>query len=482
MGVWRPGPTAQIFLGIFCGVLLGVGLKFWTNQPWTERQLMYLQFPGELFLRTVNCCILPLVISSIVSASSNLSKSGSIGIQALLYYVTTTSLGIALCVTLSLTVQPGKWGTTDGINATDIRPRRAHVSFVTVDTLLDLLRNLLPENLIQATLSQYQTVLIDSKVNVSCDKIAAATTAGDSPATTPVYDMGISREYGSGTNVLGLVFCGLVFGLTLGAMADEHKQPLQSFFRSLAAATAEIIDLVIKAAPIAVIFLISSKILRGGEQSSGLEVARLGIFVLTVFAGLAIQALLVLPLIYLACTRHSPYKIITSVGPALITAFGTSSSTATVPTTIRCLDKLGMDPQVSRFVAPIGATINMDGIALYETVGALFIMQMRGLDLSLMQTVAISITCTLSCIGAAGMPSGGYAMLIMVLNSLGIPAEDVTLIIAVDSFVDRFRTTVNIIADSLGAGIISEIVRKEKKRARRNGEIYNVVYTPKEVE
>lgn len=180
--MWRPGPTVQICLGIISGVSLGIALKFWTNQPWTERQLMYLQFPGELFLRTVNCCILPLVISSIVSASSNLSQSGkttsyidfrsnthvyiyiytvtlikiyyyfflsnlhsillkgNIGIHALFYYITTTTLGITLSVILSLTIKPGKWGTSsDESNVTDIQPQ-AHVRFVTVDTLLDLVR------------------------------------------------------------------------------------------------------------------------------------------------------------------------------------------------------------------------------------------------------------------------------------------------------------------------------------------------------
>ncbi|XP_032457530.1 excitatory amino acid transporter 3 [Nasonia vitripennis] len=461
--MWRPGPTIQIFLGILSGIVLGLSLKFGTDQPWTDRQLMYLQFPGELFLRTVNCLILPLVMTSIVSSSSSLGKSGSIGRKALCYYITTTTLGIILSVLLSQTIRPGEWGAKEA-NGTDVSPEM-QVNFVTVDTILDLIRNLLPENLVQACLSQYQTVLVKPQLkNVSTvEKMDIS-----------VYDMEISHEYRQGTNVLGLVFFGLVFGLTLGTMPDEQKQPLQAFFHSLAAATANVIDWVIKAAPIAVTFLISSKILRS-QESGGLEAARLGIFVLTVFAGLLIQAFFVLPIIYFVCSgRRSPYKVLVKIGPALVTAFGTSSSTATVPTTIRCLDKLGVDRQVSRFIVPIGATINMDGIALYETIGALFIMQMRGLDLSLVQTIAISITCTLSCIGAAGMPSGGYAMLIMVLNSLGIPAEDVTLIIAVDTFVDRFRTMVNIVADTLGAGLISVLVKNERKQSDNN-KIYEMV-------
>ncbi|XP_014211276.1 excitatory amino acid transporter 3-like [Copidosoma floridanum] len=473
--MWRPSATVQILLGISFGVLLGLGLKRWTTQPWNERQLMYLYFPGELFLRVVNCLILPLVVSSIISASAGLGKSGSIGRMALFYYITTTTLGITLCVFLSETIRPGEWGATvaNDSNVTNHQPE-SQVKFVTVDTLLDLMRNLFPENLIQACLSQYQTVLLEPDQS-------------NAPATEPevsLYEMGISHRYTPGTNVLGLVFFGLVFGLTLGTMPDNNKQPLHDFFQSLAAAVAEMIDYAIRAAPIAVVFLIASKILRSSRdhhhheqqyEEAALEAQRLGVFVSTVFAGLAIQALVALPLAYLAIAYRSPYRLLAKIGPALATAFGTSSSTATVPTTIRCLDQVGVDPQVSRFVAPIGATINMDGIALYETLGALFIMQMRRVELSIVQTVAISITCTLSCIGAAGMPSGGYAMLIMVLNSLGIPAEDVALIIAVDSFVDRFRTMVNIVADCLGAGIISEVLKRRKLRPSRGTKDYDSV-------
>ncbi|KAJ8687597.1 hypothetical protein QAD02_023391 [Eretmocerus hayati] len=449
--MWWPTETQRILLGLVCGVLLGLSLRHIRTTPWSERELMYLQFPGELFLRGVTCLVMPLVVSSIVSASSNLSRgSDSIGTKALIYYITTTTLGIALCVTLSQTIQPGKWGSST-TNLTD-NGQKTHIKFVTTDTFLDLMRNLIPENIVQACLYQYQTVLVEPKQNES----------GEIPA----YEMGITHRYSPGTNVLGLVFWGLLLGLALGSMPKKDRQPLQKFFYSLSAATAALVDYLIKAAPLGVMFLISGKIARAtGYGSSGndaelLQIKRLGLFVLTVFAGLALQALLVLPMLYFTATRRSPYSLMSKCYPALLTAFATSSSSATVPTTIRCLDKLGVDNDVSRFLAPIGATINMDGIALYESLGALFIMQMRQIELSLAQVVAVSITCTLSCIGAAGMPSGGYPMLIGVLNSLGIPAEDVALIIAVDSFVDRFRTMVNIVADCLGAGIISESVKK----------------------
>ncbi|XP_015588798.1 excitatory amino acid transporter 3 [Cephus cinctus] len=430
--------TFATIVGIGCGVTIGLILKNFTHQPWTQREIMYLQIPGEIFLRMVNCLILPLVVSSIVSASCNLSKSGSIGMKALYYYTTTTTVGIIWSVILVQTIRPGELHRK--VNATISMTTR---NYVTTDTLLDLLRNLIPDNLIKACMSQYQTVLEEPK-NIS--------------AVSTIYEWSISHQYIPGTNVLGLVFFSLLLGIGLGKVGDEAK-PLLMFFHALSEVTMIIMNWVIMVAPISVVFLIPGKILE--IDDFGLMMAQLGVYVCTVFFGLLVHGLVTLPMIYFICTRKSPYKIISKIGPALVTALGTSSSTATVPVTLRCLDNIGIDRKVSRFVAPIGATINMDGIALYETIGAIFIIQLRGLQYSLSRIIAISITCTISCIGAAGLPNGGYVMLVTILNSIGVPAEDVTLIIAIDCLVDRFRTTVNIIADALGAGIISHFTKND---------------------
>ncbi|XP_048506344.1 excitatory amino acid transporter 3-like [Athalia rosae] len=433
--------TIVTVTSIIIGVGSGFILKNWTQQPWSERQIMYLQFPGELFLRMVNCLILPLIISSIVSASCNLSKSGSIGIKALGYYSLTTTLGIILSVTLVQTIKPGQWQQNTNVTFTE-----SSRNFVTTDTLLDLLRNLFPENLIKACLAQYRTVLKEPG-NIT---------------EVSILDWGIDHEYTIGTNVLGLVFFSLVLGLALGKMEPGGK-PVLDFFNTLSDVTMLIMNWVVKMAPVAVLFIIPGKIL--SIEDFEVMIARLGIYVLTVFIGLITHGFIILPLIYYTCTRKSPFKIISKIGPAIITAFGTSSSTATVPMTIQCLDKIGIDPKVTRFIAPIGATINMDGIALYESVGAIFIIQLRGLDFSLARIIAISITCTVSCIGAAGLPNGGYVMLVMVLNSVGVPAEDVMLIVAIDSLVDRFRTTINIIGDALAAGIIAHHTKDSRECA-----------------
>ncbi|XP_043283977.1 excitatory amino acid transporter 3-like [Venturia canescens] len=437
--------TIATLVGIFSGGLIGAVLKNFTEQPWTERAIMFFQFPGDVFLRTVNMLIIPLVVSSIVSASCNLSKSGTIGLKALYYYTATTTLGITLSVILSQTIRPGEIHRND--NSTIAGGSK---NFIATDIFLDLFRNLFTDNIVTACVSQYQTFLIEPS-NASSDD-------GDS-----IYFWKISSRETDGTNILGLVMWSLLLGIAIGHIGNRGK-PLLHFFDSLSGVMMMTMDKVTQLAPFGVLFLVPGKILE--TDDIGAMLTRLGVYVMTVFLGLIIHGLVVLPTLYFVCTRKSPFKILAKVGPAFVTACGTSSSTATVPMTLKCLDRIGVDRKVSRFVVPLGATINMDGIALYETIGAMFIIQLRGLDISLIKVIAISITCTVSCIGAAGLPNGGYMMLILVLNSIGIPASDVMLIITIDCLVDRFRTTVNIVADSLGAGVISHLTRNEEALER----------------
>ncbi|KAL6447362.1 hypothetical protein ACFW04_001526 [Cataglyphis niger] len=337
-------------IGVTTGTICGMSLKHYSVKSWSDRDIMYIKFPGEIFLRMVNYLILPLVTSSIISATCNLSKSVSIE----------------------------EWS--------------------------------------------------------------------------------ITSEYMAGTNVLGLVFHSLLLGLAIGNIGTKGK-PLSDFFSSLADVMMKIMKWITFIAPIGASFLIAGRILE--IDDFGNMISHLGFYILTVFIGLILQGFVILPFLHWIITRKSPYKIISKLGPSFATAIGTSSSTATVPYTIRCLEDLGINYKITKFLIPIGAAINMDGIALYETVGAIFIIQLRGLQFSLFKIIVISITCTVSCVGAAGIPSGGYMMLIMVLNSIGVPVEDVTLIIATDWFIDRFRTTINIIGDALGASIISRFCKED---------------------
>jgi len=467
--------------------LIAVVLRASRDEPWSAREVMYVGFVGELFLRILKCLILPLIVSSMISAvgSLDLSLSGRIGTRAIVYYMTTTVSAVILGIILVLTIHPG-----DSSSASKMRvDSRSIRKVTTADMLMDLIRNLFPPNLVQAATKQYKTILIEpaamyenrtmlytqtmvsalpegTSLNLTAEQNATLFAIGQvnvttliNNVTTDLYKWRATSGYEDATNILGLVVFSTVLGVTLGKMGKPGK-PLLDFFVSMSEAVMQITSLVIWLSPIGVLFLVASKML---EMDSWEEMAgQLGKYFMTVMIGLFIHGFIVLQLIYFLVTRKLPFRFVANLSEALTTAFATSSSSATLPVALACLeDKNGIDPRVTRFVMPIGATINMDGTALYEAVAALFISQVRNVPLSFGKVVAVSITATAASIGAAGIPQAGIVTMVMVLDTLGLPAEDVSLILAVDWFLDRFRTFTNVLGDSLGAGIVHHLSRDE---------------------
>uniref|UniRef100_A0A8C4WQ27 Amino acid transporter n=1 Tax=Gopherus evgoodei TaxID=1825980 RepID=A0A8C4WQ27_9SAUR len=234
----------------------------------------------------------------------------------------------------------------------------------------------------------------------------------------------------------------------------------------------------IRYAPLGIMFLIAGKIVE--MEDMGVIGGQLAMYTITVIIGLLIHAIIVLPLLYFLVVRKNPWVFIGGLLQALITALGTSSSSATLPITFKCLEDInGVDKRITRFVLPVGATINMDGTALYEALAAIFIAQVNNFELNFGQIITISITATAASIGAAGIPQAGLVTMVIVLTSVGLPTEDITLIIAVDWFLDRLRTTTNVLGDSIGAGIIEHLSRNELKN--RDAEMGNSVIEENEM-
>ncbi|XP_068965176.1 excitatory amino acid transporter 1-like isoform X2 [Bombus flavifrons] len=412
---------------------------------------MYINYLGDLFLRMLKSLILPLIISSLVSAigSLDLSLSGKIGMRAIVYYMVTTVSAVILGIILVISIQPGVG------NDPDIKPKERSQNVSTIDTLMDLLRNMFPPNLVEACISQHRTEM----------QKPANSTSDNMDDWEPV------QKSVPGMNIMGLVVFATVLGITLGKMQEQGK-PLLLFFESLSGAMMLITHWVIWLSPVGVFFLVASKIT--DMQSLDEVVAQLGMYFLTVLIGLFIHGFIVLPLLYFVITKKNPFRYISNMAQALVTAFGTSSSSATLPIAINCLEERNnVDPRITRFVLPIGATINMDGTALYEAVAAIFIAQVRQVSLSFGQLVAVSITATAASIGAAGIPQAGLVTMVMVLDTVRLPADDVFLVIAVDWLLDRCRTTVNVVGDSLGAGIVNYLSRNELASLPHNAQAQN---------
>ncbi|MBT7618514.1 MAG: dicarboxylate/amino acid:cation symporter, partial [Calditrichaeota bacterium] len=237
----------------------------------------------------------------------------------------------------------------------------------------------------------------------------------------------------------------------------EHKKTLRDVIGAFFAAIMKITELVIKLAPLGVLGLITKAV-----ATSGFDLfAAVGIYMATIATGLSIHLLVVLPLIFFLVTRINPVHHYRAMASAMATAFSTSSSNATLPVTMRCVEEnVGVSNKVSSFVLPMGATINMDGTALYECAGVIFISQVLGIDLTMSQQFIIVLTALLASIGAAGIPSAGLVMIFIVTQAVGFKDTDVALIIgtmlAVDRPLDMFRTMTNITSDSIGTAIIAK--------------------------
>ncbi|XP_014889984.1 excitatory amino acid transporter 4 isoform X2 [Poecilia latipinna] len=452
---------------VVLGVILGFALR---PHNLSMREIKYFSFPGELLMRMLKMLVLPLIVSSLVTGISSLDRraSGKMGVRAVVYYMVTTLIAVFIGIVIVMIIQPGK-GSRDSptVKSGNIESIQA------TDAFLDLIRNMFPPNLVEACFIQHKTVYkktvstrnvtvtlnLTDLLNITDSPLSENLTRVQRTIQETVEETVPVSGSSAGVNALGLVVFSMCFGLVIGNM-KEQGHALKEFFDCLNEAIMRLVAVIIWYAPVGILFLIAGKIV---EMKDLAEVGgQLGMYTVSVIVGLLVHGLFVLPLLYFLVTRRNPYSFIGGLLQALITALGTSSSSATLPITFRCLEENNhVDKRVTRFVLPVGATINMDGTALYEAVAAIFIAQVNDMDLNFGQILTISITATAASIGAAGIPQAGLVTMVIVLTSVGLPTEDITLIIAVDWFLDRLRTTTNVLGDSLGAGIVEYLSREE---------------------
>lgn len=427
-------------LSVFFGLLFGFFLR---PLNLSQDTLNLINFPGEIFMQVLKMMILPLIFSSLISALAQMDarEAGQMGLTTVLYYLTTTVLATMLGIALVTAIHPGDPSVKEGILAMDTPD--ANVS--PLDTFLDLVRNMFPENIIKATFQRVQTEYVTRKPltigrNIS---IALPPKKTISPAM--------------GTNILGIIVFCTGFGIVISHLGEKARIVVD-FFVILDAVIMRWVEALMWFAPLGIFCLISGNLLELDDLGDTAQM--LFLYVVTITLGFLIHAVIITPLLYFVCTRKNPLFIVKGMLQALVTAFGTASGGAALPTSMQCLEEnCGIDRRIARFVLPLGSTINMDGNALYEAVAVIFIAQLNNVELSFAEVITVSVTATVASIGLGSVPAGLVSIL-LILNTVGLPAKDVSLIITVDWLLDRIRTSVNVLGDGFAAGVVAHILKK----------------------
>ncbi|MEB3211423.1 MAG: dicarboxylate/amino acid:cation symporter [Leptolyngbyaceae bacterium] len=374
------------------------------------------EFIGKLFMNGLQFIAVPIVLFSLAAGVASLNdtaKLGRIGGKSIAIYLCTTALAITIGLLAANLAKPGK-------------------SF--------------PEEKRAQLAEQYQAEA-GTKVETANKERAKST-------WTILLDIFPKNPFGAMAtgNTLQVVVVGLLVGFAITLLPREQASPLLQFFEGMTQVVIKIVELILKIAPIAVFALIAVAI-----ADLGIDVlASLAIYCLTVVAGLAIMMFLVYPGILRILTPVRYARFFKAISPAQLLAFSSSSSGATMPVTMECVEKrLGVSEDVTSFVIPVGATINMDGTALYQGVAAVFIAQLFNMDLTLSQQLTIVLTATLASIGTAAVPGVGIVMLVIVLDSVGLPVEGIAVILGVDRILDMCRTSVNVTGDCMVAAVVA---------------------------
>ena len=401
-----------LVLAVIAGQLSGVegavfGIRF----------LDIYTFLGTIFMNALKMLIVPLVFSSIITGISGLGDSGAMGRlggKTLLYYLTTSLLAIIVGLTLVNIVSPG---IVDGQPASE-------VVALSDESIADIASRVEGRG---------AGDVVDIFIRMVPTNIVAAAADG---------------------RMLGLIFFSLLFGYFMTRVAGPPGQVLRDFWQGVFETMMKITDWVMKFAPIGVFALVARVVASTGFAAFEPLMA----FFFTVLAALAIHLLLVLPLLLRFVAGVNPLNHYRAMSPALLMAFSTASSSATLPVTMECVERrAGVSNQTTSFVLPLGATVNMDGTALYECVAAMFIAQAYGLELSFATQFTVVLVALLTSIGVAGIPAASLVAITIILTAIGLPVEAVGLILAVDRVLDMCRTSVNVFSDSCGAVLIGRL-------------------------
>ncbi|MCH7516307.1 MAG: dicarboxylate/amino acid:cation symporter [Bacteroidetes bacterium] len=388
----------QILIALAIAVLYGMLLTDYVS---------YVTWMGDLFLRGLRMIIVPLILTSIISGVANIGDAhnlGRLGLKTFAYYVTTSFFAIVTGLVLVNIIQPGV-GADLGLRSEV--PELAATS----GDLGDIIMRMVPTNIF--------------------DALASA-------------------------DMLAIIFFSILIGYFITRVNEKYKIMFTDFFNGGFEVMMKLTHLIIKFTPLGILGIVAGVVAEQSENLMNL-IGSLGLYMTAVLLGLIIHAFITLPLIIRFVAKVNPRFHARAMSAPLLTAFSTSSSSATLPLTLDAVENnSGVSNKVTSFVLPLGATVNMDGTALYECIAAMFIAQAYGIELGFLMQMVVVVTALLASIGAAGIPMAGLVMITVILSAVGLPLEGIGLILAVDRILDMCRTTVNVWSDSCGAVTIAK--------------------------
>ncbi|WP_076416606.1 dicarboxylate/amino acid:cation symporter [Shewanella sp. UCD-KL12] len=401
----------QIMIAIVIAVLVGL----LTSPEGYFYQVF--SFVGTLFLNALKMVIVPLIMASIISSMASLNQGdnlGRLGLKTLGYYVTTSLIAILIGLTIVNITTPGM---VDGAPAGELLNLHADTAEL--------------ESSLTKVEGRGGKDLVDIFIRMIPTNIISAAAEGQ---------------------MLGLIFFSLLFGFFMGRVEGRRGEVLRDFWRGVSKTMVLITQFILKFAPIGIFALIAKTVSATGFDAF----APMLVFLLTVMAALAVHAFVALPILLKFVAGVSPLKQLTVMSPAILMAFSTASSSATLPLTMECVKKrAGVSRKTASFVLPLGATVNMDGTALYECVAAMFIAQAYGIELGLVTQFTIVLVALLTSIGVAGIPAASLVAITVILSAIGLPLEAIGLLLVTDRVLDMLRTAVNVYSDACGTVIIA---------------------------
>ena len=410
---------------IIIGMTLGVVFGFLAiTIGWDQFTSDWIKPFGTIFINLLKLIAVPLVFASLikgVASLSDISKLSRIGSKTIALYLTSTVLAVTIGLLIVNTVQPGKYFSEE--KRIEFKEKFA------------------------------------TKTEAKMEAAAQVQDQGPLQFMVDIVPQNFLNAATDNSNMLQVIFFAILFGMAMIMLPDEKTVYVKGFFDGVNDVILQIVDMIMTMAPYGVFALLASLMVdfSDGDVRNVIELfSALGLYSLAVILGLLTMIFVVYPIILRIFTKMNYFDFFKGIMPAQMLAFSTSSSAATLPVTMeRCEDHLGVSEEISSFVLPLGATINMDGTSLYQAVAAVFIAQAFGVDLDLSQQLTIVLTATLASIGAAAVPGAGLVMLVIVLGAVGMDPEGVALIFAVDRILDMLRTVVNVTGDATVATVIA---------------------------